>query len=112
MRYIVTGPTGLIGAALVKALAARGDSVVAAARNVEKARSMLGALKGVEIVEWDVARPLEARVSADCLVHAAAETASRGFVERPVETISTIVDGTRNVLEFARTARIGRDVFL
>ena len=112
MTYLVTGATGLIGAALVRALAARGDAVIAAARNVGKARSMFGALKGVEIVEWDVARPLEARVSADCLIHAAAETASRGFVERPVETISTIVDGTRNVLEFARKAHVGKVVFL
>lgn len=112
MTYLVTGATGLIGAALVRALAARGDAVIAAARNVDKARSMFGALKGVEIVEWDVARPLEARVSADCLIHAAAETASRGFVERPVETISTIVDGTRNVLEFARKAHVGKVVFL
>ena len=112
MTYLVTGATGLIGAALVRALAARGDAVIAAARNVGKARSMFGAIKGVEIVEWDVARPLEARVSADCFIHAAAETASRGFVERPVETISTIVDGTRNVLEFARKSRVGKVVFL
>ena len=112
MTYLITGSTGLIGAALVRALAARGDAVMAAARNVGKARSMFGSLKGVEIVEWDVTRPLEARVSADCLIHAAAETASRGFVERPVETIMTIVGGTRNVLEFARKAHIGKVVFL
>ena len=46
MTYLVTGSTGLIGAALVRSLAARGDAVVAAARNVGKARSMFGALKG------------------------------------------------------------------
>ena len=112
MTYLITGSTGLIGAALVRALAARGDAVMAAARNVGKARSMFGSLKGVEIVEWDVARPLEARVPADCLIHAAAETASRGFVEKPVETIMTIVGGTRNVLEFARKAHVGKVVFL
>ena len=121
MTYIITGSTGLIGAALVRALAADGDAVVAAARNVEKARSMFGALGGVEIVEWDVTRPADesllslpqlASPEACCLVHAAADTASRGFVERPVETISTIVGGTRNVLEFARKARVGKVVFL
>ena len=112
MKFLITGSTGLIGAALVRTLAARGDSVVAAARNVEKAKGLFGALEGVEIVEWDVSRPLEKSLSVDCLVHAAAETASRGFVEKPVETISTIVDGTRNVLEFARKARVGKVVFL
>ena len=112
MTYLVTGSTGLIGAALVRSLAARGDAVVAAARNVGKARSMFGALKGVEIVEWDVTRPLEKSVSVDFLVHAAAETASRGFVERPVETIGTVLGGTRNVLEFARKGHAGKVVFL
>ena len=121
MTYIVTGSTGLIGAALVKALAARGDHVVAAARNVEKAKRLFAGLKGIDVVEWDVTRPfdksLQSRLSLPspsgaCLIHAAAETASRGFVERPVETIATIVDGTRNVLELARTARIGKVVFL
>ncbi len=112
MTYLVTGSTGLIGAALVRALAARGDAVVAAARNVEKARRMFGGLSGVEVAEWDVTRPLEKPIPADCLVHAAAETASRGFVERPVETIGTIIDGTRNVLEFARKSRVGKVVFL
>lgn len=118
MTYIVTGSTGLIGAALVKALAARGDHVVAAARNIAKAKRLFGPIEGVDIVEWDVTRPLDTSLLSipspygACLIHAAAETASRGFVERPVETIATIVDGTRNVLELARTARIGKVVFL
>ena len=59
MTYIVTGSTGLIGAALVKAIAANGERVVAAARNTAKARRLFGGLKGVEIVEWDVTRPFD-----------------------------------------------------
>ena len=121
MTYLITGSTGLIGAALVKTLAARGDRVVAAARNMAKAHGLFGSLKGVDIVQWDVTRPFDksllslpslASISSCRLIHAAAETASRGFVERPVETIATVVDGTRNVLEFARTARVGKVVFL
>ena len=121
MTYLITGSTGLIGAAFVKTVAAAGDRVVAAARNVEKARRLFGGIKGVEIVEWDVSRPFD----VDCLslstrdalpscrlIHAAAETASRGFVERPVETISTTLDGTRNVLEFARKSQMRKVVFL
>ncbi len=121
MTYLVTGSTGLIGAALVKAISSRGETVVAAARNVEKARRLFCGLPGVEIVEWDVSRPFDKSLlslpsltplSSVCLVHAAAETASRGFVEQPVETIGTILDGTRNVLEFARESRVGKVVFL
>ena len=121
MTYLITGSTGLVGAALVKAAAARGDGVVAAARDVGKARRLFDSTPGVDVVEWDVTRPFdETLLSMPALkspgdvrlVHAAAETSSRGFVERPVETIGTIVDGTRNVLEFARMARVGKVVFL
>jgi nucleoside-diphosphate-sugar epimerase len=121
MTYIVTGSTGLIGAALVRTLAARGDHVVAAARNIEKAKRLFDPLDGVDIVEWDVTKPFDKSLASlkspaspsQCrLIHAAAETASRGFVERPVETISTIVGGTGNVLEFARRAHVGKVVFL
>ena len=121
MTYLITGSTGLIGTALVKAIAAGGGKVVAAARNVEKAVRLFSGIENVEIVEWDVTLPFDAaelssEARADLpscrLVHAAAETASRGFVERPVETISTIIDGARNVLEFARDAHVGKVVFL
>lgn len=121
MTYIVTGSTGLIGSALVKTLAANGDAVVAAARNTTKAARLFGGLENVAIAEWDVVKPFDKSLlslpslkslSSVCLIHAAAETASRGFVERPVETIGTILDGTRNVLEFAKEARLGKVVFL
>ena len=118
MTYLITGSTGLIGTALVKAIAAMGHDVIAAARDMEKASRLFGGLAGVEIIKWDVTRPLDkSAVSIKspercCLIHAAAETASRGFVERPVETISTILDGTRNVLEFARKSQMRKVVFL
>lgn len=51
MKVIVTGATGFIGGALVRALLARGDTVVALTRNVEKARKTLP--PGVEAVAWD-----------------------------------------------------------
>ena len=120
---LVTGATGLIGGALVRKFTAEGRRVYAAARNVEKAQKMFADLANVEVVEWDVVgrrfpafggRADAPRPSCDIdwLVHAAAETASRAFVERPVETIASILDGTRNVLEFARTAQVGAMVYL
>ena len=117
-RAMVTGATGLVGSALVRKFAADGLSVVAAARNVAKAKAMFAALPGVEVAEWDVTRPLDLGQPAlagrpvDWFVHAAAETASRAFVERPVETISSILDGTRNALEFARAAKVGSMVYV
>ncbi len=112
MTVLVTGATGLIGTALVKSLVARGDSVVAAVRNVDKARALFDGLPRFAIVEWDVMHSAPDGISVDALVHAAAETSSRAFVEQPVEVIGTVLNGTRNVLEFARRQKVARLVFL
>ena len=120
---LVTGATGLVGGALVRHFAAEGRRVYAAVRNVEKARALFGGLANVEIAEWDVTKPGGPRSCAaadarervppvDWLVHAAAETASHAFMERPVETIASILDGTRNALEFARAAEVKSMVYV
>ena len=120
MTCLITGSTGLIGAALVRRFAADGHAVVAAARNVEKAKEMFAGLENVRIVEWDVTRPVPAVLSrssaTDCpvdwLVHAASETSSRAFVEDPDGVRRVIVEGTRNVLAFAKAARVKSMVYL
>ena len=115
MTCMVTGSTGLVGSSLVRKLAARGDSVMAAARNAEKARRMFGGLPGVSVVQWDVTRPFDADALAgplDFIVHAAAETASINMVERPVETMAVTLDGTRNALELARRTKARGMVYL
>ena len=113
-RVLVSGATGLIGSALVRKFASEGRSVVAAARNVEKASAMFSGCANVEIAEWDVMRPFSPPpgIQFDWFVHAASETASRAFVERPVETARSILRGTENALEFARAAKVGAMVFL
>ncbi len=50
MRVTVTGATGMIGGAVVRALRDRGDEVVAVTRSADHARSALDA--GVEVQEW------------------------------------------------------------
>lgn len=113
-RIMVSGATGLIGAALVRKFASDGCTVAAAVRNVGLARRMFGGCPNVEIVEWDVTRPF-ARPSGfkvDWFVHAASETASRSFVEKPVETIRSILHGTENALEAARELGVEAMAFL
>ena len=120
MTCLITGSTGLIGAALVRRFAADGHAVIAAARNIGKAKAMFGGLENVRIVEWDVMQPAPAVLSrssaTDCpvdwLVHAASETSSRAFVENPDGVRKVIVEGTRNVLAFAKTAQVKSMVYL
>lgn len=115
----VTGATGLIGRSLIWALldlSARLSPhirIVALVRDEKKAlRVFDGRCGDIELAVGDVARLPDIGGSVDYIVHAAGMTASRAFVERPVETISTAVDGTRSVLELARAKRVRSMVYL
>ena len=114
MTVLVTGASGLLGAALVRSFAAdAGVEVLAAVRSPARAEAMFEALSNVRIVQWDVMRPAELDgYGVDYIVHAAAETGSRAFVERPVDVIRTTVDGVVNVLDLARARKVRGLVFL
>ena len=114
-KVLVSGATGLIGSALVRSFAADGTGVVAAVRDVGKAEDAFAGVRGVEIVRWDVLEPAPRAVlecGADRFVHAASETASRAFVDMPVETIRSVLHGTENALEAARGMGVKSMVFL
>ena len=99
---LVTGATGLIGSALVRHFVRQGRRVFAAVRNPERARAKLGDLAGVQFLPWSCEAGDFGDVHPDWIVHAASETASRAFVETPVETALSVLTGTRRVLDFAR----------
>lgn len=114
---LITGATGLIGAACVRKAAADGLRVLAAVRNPAKARAMFAGVGGVEIVEWDVTGPFDFSKMAfpdglDYLVHAASETSSKAFVGDPEGVKRIIVGGMENVLDFAKSAGVRSTVFL
>lgn len=117
---LVTGATGLVGSQAVKALLAMnrlknaGIKVTALVRNEEKARRMYadsddGALN---FLTGDVTEPIGDTVAADYIIHAASPTASKFFVEKPVETIRAAVMGTDHILSFAARAKSKGVVYL
>lgn len=83
-RIAVTGATGLIGSAVVSALAQRGDTVVVLSRNPELATERLGA--DVEAFGWsDPAHgspPSDALSGADAVVHLLGEPISQRWSEQ------------------------------
>lgn len=118
---LVTGATGLIGRQLVLALLhadrLRGLSlrVLAVVRSREKAERLFADFAGAPGLQYlvqDVQEPLHIAEPVDYIVHGASVTDSKAFVEQPVETIWTVLAGSRNLLEFAREKQVKGMVFL
>lgn len=105
---LVTGATGLIGVSIVRALVAIGDiKVIAHVRNREKAEEIYGALlqKNVELYVDDITKEINVSEDVDYIFHCASITTSKTMIEKPVETICTSVEGTKNILELAKNKK-------
>ena len=113
----VTGATGLLGSITTRCLLAIGAKVVAVVRSREKAERVLGMENDrMRFFTMDFATDGYSRFSrmgsVDAIIHYASPTASKYFVEHPVETICTVVDGTRTVLEYGREHKQTRIVLV
>jgi uncharacterized protein (TIGR01777 family) len=89
MRIAITGATGLIGSAVVKAALARGDHVVALSRSAEHGRSVLG--DQAEIHEWTdplgEQPPVAALESADAVLHLLGEPVAQRWTAEAKQKI-------------------------
>lgn len=107
---LVTGATGSIGGALVRALSAANEQrglnlrLIACGRNNKKGEN-LAPQSDMQFVCGDIRRPelfSDITDRIDYVFHCAAITKSADMVEKPVDVMTTAVDGTRNMLAFAR----------
>ncbi|MFL6005770.1 MAG: TIGR01777 family oxidoreductase [Gaiellaceae bacterium] len=101
MKVAVTGATGTIGRALVKALLDRDDQVAVLSRNPDKAREALGA--DVDAHAWSdpesQAAPREALADADAVVHLAGEPVDQRWSDQAKKKIRESRElGTRNLV--------------
>lgn len=117
---LVTGATGLVGSLVVRALLERnrlygaGITVFAGVRDIDKAENVFSDYSqsdGLVILKLDLGS-FDPGITCDAIVHAACPTSSSFFVSHPVETISAIADGTRNVLQFAYKKNVKRVLYL
>jgi dihydroflavonol-4-reductase len=109
----VTGATGFVMGTVARALRARGDAVTALVRNPARAASLT--TLGCELVEGDVIDPTQALGElrrCDALIHGAAiyEIGVNAKRRREMEEIN--VNGTRRMLDAARTAGTRRIVYV
>jgi uncharacterized protein len=102
MRVVVSGATGTIGSALVSALLARGEEVVALSRDAGRARQSLG--DEVEPHAWprpmDEPPPEAALAGADAVVHLLGEPIAQRWTDEAKEAIrESRVRSTRSLVE-------------
>lgn len=115
--FLITGATGLIGSSLIHCLLALqlGVRIFAPVRNIEKAKQKfdLQELENIRLIECNLAKfDYETLGTVDYIVHCAAPTSSKFFVEYPVETFSSIYDVTKVLLDFASHKKIKGFVYL
>jgi nucleoside-diphosphate-sugar epimerase len=106
----ITGATGLLGSCMVRCLLALNEKydlqlrIIAVVRDLEKAQRLFGApdlTLSYYVCDFASLTPF-APPRTDYFIHFASPTASRYFVEHPVETLQTGVNGIEKVLDFAR----------
>lgn len=111
MNIYITGATGLIGSSLVNELLIYDDvNIIIQVRNEVKAKKLFG--DRVKYIVCDLLEAPKYEGDVDYIVHCANPTASQFFVNNPVETINIAVNGTINILEFAKNKAVKGFVFL
>jgi uncharacterized protein (TIGR01777 family) len=106
-RILVTGGTGFVGRALVRALRARGDAVTVLSRDPVGARRALG--RGVRVAHWEPRRPgpwCDELGTAEAVVHLAGAPIARRWTARyRIELEESRVTSTRLLVEAIGRAR-------
>lgn len=109
-RVLITGAAGFIGSCLAERLRSLGFEVVGLDNFSNGFMENLSALKknrGFELVRGDILNPKDlskVRGRVDSVVHMAAQSSVARSTEDPVRDFELNVQGTLNVLEWARKA--------
>ena len=110
MRALVSGATGFVGSAVARALLREGWQVRALVRSTSDRRNLQDL--DTEVVAGDLNDPASlagALAGCEALFHVAADY--RLGARRPEELYRTNVEGTRNILNAARSGAVGRVVY-
>lgn len=100
---LVTGATGLIGSCAIDVMCAANKEqcanihIYALGRSNEKIRKRFG--NNVIPIVQDIVETLSGNRSFDYILHGASNADPRSYARQPVETITTNLIGTRNILD-------------
>lgn len=103
-HFLITGGTGLIGQLLCRTLLAldKNIKITLPSRDKSRIRDIYGDNPAITAIEADLDKISLNTDAIDYIIHCAAPTRSKFFIENPVETLNAIVNGTQNLLEIAK----------
>ncbi|MDN2452997.1 NAD(P)-dependent oxidoreductase [Lactobacillus sp. UCMA15818] len=120
--FFITGATGLIGSLIIKTLLCINRTkklnikIIAVVRNEIKAKKIYRSYLPCDSLSFYKVNlgvdKINFTGNIDFIVHAASITSSKLIIDNPVGTIRTAVDGTRDVLEFAKRSNIDSMVYV
>lgn len=119
---LVTGATGLIGQNLIRALLYADKyldldiCIYAFVRDKKRAEKVFSEFENINSLEYIEGEITDSKINLcrdiDYIIHGAAVTKSKMFVEKPVETINVGIIGTENILELAKCKKVKSIVYL
>lgn len=114
----ITGGTGLIGSGVVDLLLMANSMrnlnirILLAARNVGKAKSRFldfpdsNVLSNISYIQYDATKKNNLDFKANYIIHAASNAHPKAFVDRPVDTMISNIDGLKELLDYSRSNNV------
>lgn len=116
---LITGATGLIGSHIVASLVAAKTNlkismtILAMVRSEERAKLIFNdILDEVSLLIGDVNDTVNYDGKIDYIIHGASVTSSLDFIQKPVDTIFTAIDGTKHLLNLAKEKKVAGFIYL
>lgn len=119
--FLVTGATGMIASYFISFLAWLNENrdysirIIGLVRDVNKAKKLLNHIIDKDyfsLCVQDITSPIVLNERVDYILHAASLTTPRAFRDYPVETITTNVIGSYNVMEYAKASEVKSVIYL
>lgn len=115
----VTGATGLLGSQILLFMDYLNRTenysmnLFGLIRNIDKAKKVFNkSFENMTFIIGDVLKLPEIPHQIDYIIHGASITSSLDFVNKPVETIDIAINGTLNILRFAKAKNVKSMVYL
>ena len=120
MKILITGGTGFFGKSLLEFLKFSDISneiseIYLNSRNPKKILSFFSEDNfpfKLSLIKQDLTEKFNFDIEVDYIIHAAAESGSSLGFDNPLEMRNVIVEGTKNVLDFAKRKKISRILFI